>query len=75
MGKVRNIWGGGGGKGGKVSASCILIGTLDPNQSQIVTFLTLKSGNVANLRIELKSILLEIPPNKRKGTYIKLVHL
>ena len=37
--------------------------------------LTLKTDYIAKLRIELKSILLEIPSNKIKGTYIKLVHL
>ena len=57
--KVLNIgdqgseyWGGGGGGGG--------------NQCQIITFLTLKTDNIAKLRIELKSILLEIPSNKNK---------
>ena len=32
-----------------------------PNQCQIITFLTLKTDHIAKLRIELKSILLEIP--------------
>ena len=45
------------------------------NQCQIITFLTLKTDIIAKFRIELKSILLEIPLNKIKGTYIKLVHL
>ena len=68
--------GGGGGQGGaKVFAGCKLIGAPAPNQCQIITFLTLKTDNIANVRIELKSILLEILPNKIKGTYIKLVHL
>ena len=31
-----------------------------PNQCQIITFLTLKTDNIAKLRIELKSIRLEI---------------
>ena len=51
-----------------------LIGAPAPNQCQIITFLILKTDNTAKLRIELKSILLEIPSNKIKGTYIKLVH-
>ena len=58
-GKFQNIGGGdkegvGGGAGYK------LIGT----------FFTLKTDDIAKLRIELKSILLEIPSNKIKGTYI-----
>ena len=62
------IWGGG--KGGDK-----LFGAPAPNQCQIIAFLTLKIDNVAKLRIELKSILLEIPSNEIKGTYIKLVLL
>ena len=76
------ILGGGGGAGGargargaKLFAGCKLIGAPAPNQCQIVTFLTLKTDDIAKLRIELKSILLEIPSNKIKGTYIKLVHV
>ena len=53
-GKVQNIGGGQGGGGGS------------PNQCQIITFLTLKSDNVAKLRIELKSIRLEILQIKQK---------
>ena len=62
------ILGEGGGRGGKVQnigrprwakffAGCKLIGAPAPNQCQIITFLTLKTDNIANLRIELKSIL------------------
>ena len=79
------MWGGGGGggkvqniyweQGGKLFAGCKLIGALAPNQCQIITYLTLKTRNVAKERIELKSILLEISSNKMKGTYIKLVLL
>ena len=61
--------------GGKFYAGCKLIGAPAPNQCQMITFLTLKTDNIAKLRIELKSILLEIPYNKIKGTKIKLVHL
>ena len=64
-----------GARGAKLFAGCKLIGALAPNQRQIITFLTLKTDNIAKLRIELKSIFLEIPSNKIKGTYIKLVHL
>ena len=70
-GKVQNT---GGGRG-KLFAGCKLIGAPAHNQCQIVTFFTLKTDNIAKLRIELKSILLEIPSNKIKGTYIKLVYL
>ena len=73
-GKVENMGGWGGGKGA-VFARCNLIGAPTPNQCQTITFLTLKTGNIAFLRKELKSILLKIPSNKIKGTYIKLVHL
>ena len=66
-GGVRILVGGGGGQGGgKLFAGCKLIGAPAPNQCQIITFLTLKTDNIANLRIKLKSILLEIPLNKIK---------
>ena len=42
--------------GGKLFAGCKLIGTPAPNQCHIITFLTLKTDNIAKLRIELKSI-------------------
>ena len=64
--------GGGGGKGAKLFADCKVIVAPAPNQCQIITFLTLKIDNIARFRIELKSILLEIPSNKIKGTYIKI---
>ena len=51
------------------------MGAPAPNQCQIITFLILKTDDIAKLRAELKSILLEIPSNKLKGTYIKLVHV
>ena len=66
---------GGARRGGKLFVGCKLIGAPAPNQCQIIIFLTLKIDNVAKLRIEFKSILLEIPSDKIKGTYIKLVHL
>ena len=62
-GKVQNNGGG----GGKLFAGCKLIGAPAPNQCQKITFLTLKTDNIAKLRIRLKSILLEIPLNKIKG--------
>ena len=74
-GKVQNTGGGGGGGGRKLFADCKLIGAPAPNQCQIVTFLTLKTDNIAKLRTELKSKLLEIPSNKTKDTYIELVVL
>ena len=66
----------GGGGGDKPFAGSKLIGVPAPNQCQIITFLTLKTDNIAKLRThESKSILLEILLNKIKDTYIKLVHL
>ena len=41
----------------------------------MIKFLTLKTDDIAKLRIKLKSILLEIPLNKIKGKYTKLVPL
>ena len=75
--KVLNIGRGQGSEywGAKLFAGCKLIEAPAPNQCQIIAFLTLKTDNIAKLRIEIKSILLEIPSNKIKGTYIKLVHL
>ena len=68
-GKVQNIagrqWGGGG-----LLAGCKLIGAPAPNQCQIIRFLTLQTDNIAKFRLELKSILLEVPSNKIKGTHI-----
>ena len=54
--------GGGGGQrdGGKIFAGCKPIGASAPNQCQIITFLTLKTDNIANLRIELKTPILRI---------------
>ena len=66
-GKVQNIGGGGGRGGGQLFADCKLIGAPAPNQCQIITFFTLKTNYITTLRIELKSILLEIPSNKIKG--------
>ena len=43
--------------GGKLFAGCKLIGDPAPNQCQIITFLTLKTDHIAELKIELKSIL------------------
>ena len=60
-GKVQNTGGGGGG-----AINCKLIGAPAPNQCQIITFLTLKTDNIANLRIEKRKDkhTLKIPPNK-----------
>ena len=73
--KVLNIWGPRfrilGGGGGKPFAGCKLIGAPAPNQCQIITFLTLKTDNIAKLRINLKSVHLEIPLNKINSICIK----
>ena len=49
-GKVQNIWGGGGQGGQTFFAGCNLISAPAPNQCQIITFLTLKTDNIAKLR-------------------------
>ena len=69
IGEYRGGGGGGGGggaggeggtRGAKLFAGCKLIGAPPaPNQCQIITFLTLQTDDIAKLRIELKSILLE----------------
>ena len=50
------------------------------NQCQIITFLILKSNNIQNSRIEMKGIVLPVPSNQIKVTFIislpfNLVHL
>ena len=40
------------------------------NQCQIITFCILKSGNIENSRIELKGIVLQVPSNQIKVTFI-----
>ena len=50
------------------------------NQYQIITFVILKSDNIENSRIELKGIVLQVPSNQIKVTFIiilpfNLVHL
>ena len=50
------------------------------NQCQIITFLILKSDNIEKSRIELKGIVLLVPSNQIKVTFIiilpfNLVHL
>ena len=71
-GKVQNIGGPRGGGRAKLLAGCKLIWAPATSQCQIIIFLTLKTDNIAKLKIELKRKLLEIPSNKIKGTYIKL---
>ena len=72
--KVLNIEGGGGGGGARfrklgggvgqgwaiLFSRCKLTGASAPIQCQIIIFFTLKTDNIAKLRISLKSILLEI---------------
>ena len=50
------------------------------NQCQIISFLILKSDNIENSRIDLKGIILQVPSNQIKVTFIiilpfNLVHL
>ena len=40
------------------------------NQCQIITFLILKTDNIENSRIELKGIILPVPSNQNKATFI-----
>ena len=40
------------------------------NPCQIITFLILKSDNIENSRIELKGIVLQVPSNQIKVTFI-----
>ena len=40
------------------------------NQCQIITFLILKSDNIENSRIELRGIVLPVPSNQIKVTFI-----
>ena len=40
------------------------------NQSQIITFLILKSDIIENSRIELRGIILPVPSNQIKDTFI-----
>ena len=40
------------------------------NQCQIITFLILKSDNIENSRVELKGIVLPVPSNQIKATFL-----
>ena len=44
------------------------------NQCRIITFLILKSDNIENSRIELKGIVLPVPSNQIKVTFILLFY-
>ena len=46
------------------------MGLLLINQCQIITFLILKSDNIENSRIDLKGIILQVPSNQIKVTFI-----
>ena len=43
------------------------------NQCQIITFFILKSDNIENSRIELKRIVLPVPSNQIKVTFINIL--
>ena len=62
--KVLNIGGGGGGMfrilGPNFSLAVNWSRRPTPNQCQIITFIALKTGDIAKCRTELKSMLLEI---------------
>ena len=84
-GQGSKYWGGGGGarfkilgggaRGDQLFAGCKLIGAPAPNQCQIMTFFTLKTNYIKQLRVELKSIVLEIPSNKINGILLSLLPL
>ena len=65
-------WGEG---GGNFSLALTDRSPCSPNQCQIMTFLKLKTDNIAKFRMVFKSILLETLSNKIKSTYIKLILL
>ena len=44
------------------------------NQCQIITFLILKSDIIENSRIELRGIVLPVPSNQIKVTFITIFH-
>ena len=79
-GKIQKIWRGGGGggrgeqEGGGQTFRWLLYIDRSPRPQSVPN--TLKT-DIAKLRIELKSLLLEIPSKKiiKKGIDIKLVHL
>ena len=71
-GQGSKYWGGGA-RGDQFFAGCKLIGAPAPNQCQIMTFFTLKTNYIKQLRVELKSILLEIPSNKINGISLSLL--
>ena len=72
-------FGGGGGHWGawwaKTFAGCELIAAPATELCQIITFLTLEIDNIAKLRIEFKSIILEIPSVCSLLFYIHGEHL
>ena len=65
------MWWGGGSQvqntgGGQLFAGCKLTGAPAPSQCQTITFLTMKTDNIAKLKIALKSILSEIHETSNK---------
>ena len=44
------------------------------NQCQVITFLILKSDNIENSRIDLKTIILQVPSNIIKVTFIIILY-
>ena len=96
VGRFKILGGGGGGGGGKAAGARFRILGGGPrggqfqrhvpttrfliNQCQIITFLILNSDDIENSRIELKGIVLPVPSNQIKVTFIiilpfNLVHL
>ena len=44
------------------------------NQCQIIAFLIIKSDNIANSRIDLKGIILQVPSDQIKVTFIIILY-
>ena len=60
----------GGARGAKLFAGCKLIGPPAPDQCQIITFLTLKTDNIAKVSKELEGEVLNLtPPPPHTHTY------
>ena len=73
----KKVWGRGhwGVRWAKPFAGCELIAAPATKLCQIITFLTLEIDNIAKLRIEFKSIILEIPSVCSLLFYIHGEHL
>ena len=79
-GQCLEYWGGGGSQGGSNAQQAHDVVTTSHrhhvptrvliNQCQIITFLILQSDNIENSRIQLRGIVLPVPSNQIKVTFI-----